>query len=114
MEDITNTNTSSPSSSASPSSSTQLSAANRKLSDDERRTRRIFVHLQGLCVTDEARKSLDEFQVAYERKLAGKGGGGGGVAEKGKAVVAKGGGAGTGVAEAKGAGGFLDKLRGRR
>lgn len=90
----------------SPSSSNTvpLGAATRRLTDDERRTRRIFVHLQGLCVTDEARASLDAFQTAYEKVGAGAGAG----AQKGK------GGAGAKGVEAKGAGGFLEKLMGKK
>lgn len=108
MEDITHTHTSSSSSPASPSNNHQLgAAAQRKLGDDERRTRRIFVHLQGLCVTDEARASLDEFQRAWEKKEGGGGGGRRVGAEKGK-------GGGAGQAESKGAAGFLDKLMGKR
>lgn len=98
---------------SSPSSSitVPLGAATRPLTDDERRTRRIFVHLQGLCVTDEARASLDAFQTAYEKVGGGGAGAGAGAgAQKGR------GGAGAKGGEAKGAGagGFLEKLMGKK
>ena len=99
-----------PSPSSSSNNTGALGAAHRQLTDDERRTRRIFVHLQGLCVTDEARASLDAFQTAYEKVGAGggAGAGAGAKAEKGR------GGAGAKGGEAKGAGGFLEKLMGKK
>lgn len=107
MEDMLNP------SSPSSSNTLPLGAATRPLADDERRSRRIFVHLQGLCVTDEARASLDAFQTAYEK--VGRGGAGAGAgagAQKGR------GGAGAKGGEAKGAGagagGFLEKLMGKK
>lgn len=109
MEDMLNP------SSPSSSNTLPLGAATRPLTDDERRSRRIFVHLQGLCVTDEARASLDAFQTAYEKVV-----GGGGVGEAGAGAGAgaqKGrGGAGAKGGEAKGAGagGFLEKLMGKK
>ncbi len=40
--------------------------------EDERRIRRIFIHLHALCVTDEANASLAAFREAYERKMGAK------------------------------------------
>jgi hypothetical protein len=34
-----------------------------------RRTRRIFIHLDGLCETKAARESLKKFQKQYEKRL---------------------------------------------
>ena len=45
--------------------------------DDARRTRRVYIHLRSLCMTDEAKQSLDEFKVimdARERKITEGGG----------------------------------------
>lgn len=38
------------------------------LADEENRTRRIFLHLEALCKTSEARRSLRAWQVAYARR----------------------------------------------
>ena len=38
------------------------------LLDDDNRCRRIFLHLEALCVTAEARRSLHVFQQEYARK----------------------------------------------
>ena len=99
---------------SSPSSSNTLplGAATRPLADDERRSRRIFVHLQGLCVTDEARASLDAFQTAYEK--VGAGGGAGAGAGAGAQNGRGGAGAKGGEAKGAGAGGFLEKLMGKK
>ncbi|TLD28349.1 hypothetical protein PspLS_03917 [Pyricularia sp. CBS 133598] len=39
------------------------------LEDEENRCRRIFLHLESLCVTREARTSLHAFQQLYARKM---------------------------------------------
>lgn len=36
--------------------------------DEARRHRRIFIHLRGLCVTDAARDSLEEFRTFWEER----------------------------------------------
>ena len=36
--------------------------------DEENRCSRIFSHLESLCATAEARRSLHEFQLAYARR----------------------------------------------
>ncbi|KAK3381739.1 hypothetical protein B0H63DRAFT_546388 [Podospora didyma] len=38
------------------------------LTNDDSRCRRVFVHLEALCVTDEARQSLREWQQDYARR----------------------------------------------
>ncbi len=50
------------------------SGDNTKVNDDEeeRRVRRIFIHLQALCITDEAKSSLSAFREVYERKTVGR------------------------------------------
>ena len=35
----------------------------------ERRTRRVFIHLNSLCTTEEARASLAEFKKQYEERI---------------------------------------------
>ncbi|TDZ30399.1 hypothetical protein C8035_v002496 [Colletotrichum spinosum] len=40
----------------------------RAVSEDDRRCRRVFHHLDSLCATDEARKSLYAWQTGYARK----------------------------------------------
>ncbi|KAI1416382.1 hypothetical protein F5Y13DRAFT_177531 [Hypoxylon sp. FL1857] len=42
-----------------------ITAAN--LTDDDMRDLRIFMHLEGVCTTDDARDSLYDFQAAYAR-----------------------------------------------
>lgn len=37
---------------------------------EERLSKRVFTHLEALCMTNEARKSLKAFQQAYARKFA--------------------------------------------
>jgi len=44
--------------------------------DDNRRYHRVFMHLQSLCETDEARESLRHFQHWWEAKRAKEYGGG--------------------------------------
>lgn len=39
-----------------------------RLEDEENRTRRVFLHLEALCTTSEARKSLRAWQQAYARR----------------------------------------------
>ena len=36
--------------------------------DDAPRTQRIYIHLRNMCMTDEARKSLDLFRTAMEER----------------------------------------------
>ncbi|KAA6412783.1 MAG: hypothetical protein FRX48_03775 [Lasallia pustulata] len=52
--------------------------------NDERRTRRVFVHLNSLCQTDQAKASLAAFREAYMARMREDGGWEGG---KGKAKV---------------------------
>ncbi|KAI0839641.1 hypothetical protein F5Y06DRAFT_302842 [Hypoxylon sp. FL0890] len=42
--------------------------AAENLTDEDKRDRRIFMHLEGLCTTDEARNSLYSFQEDYARR----------------------------------------------
>jgi len=49
------------------SSPTHLS---HPMHDDNRRYHRVFMHLQSLCETDEARESLRQFQHLWEAKRA--------------------------------------------
>lgn len=42
------------------------------LNDDEERCRRVFVHLEAFCATDEARRSLRHWQQDYARKTGRK------------------------------------------
>lgn len=45
-------------------------AANAELLlDDDERCKRVFIHLEAFCATDEARKSLFAFQQEYARKM---------------------------------------------
>ena len=65
-----------PSPSPAPSFSSTESL-NQPMHDDARRTRRVYIHLRSLCMTDEAKQSLDEFKVimdARERKITEGGG----------------------------------------
>ncbi|KAH9907540.1 hypothetical protein F4778DRAFT_799840 [Xylariomycetidae sp. FL2044] len=39
------------------------------LSDEDNRAKRIFLHLEAMCMTSEARKSLHEWQQAYARSV---------------------------------------------
>lgn len=41
--------------------------ATQKIDDQDKRSIRVFLHLQGLCTTSEARKSLWEFQLLFAR-----------------------------------------------
>lgn len=43
---------------------------NHGMHDEERRVRRVFIHLNSLCITDEARSSLAEFKVRFEARVA--------------------------------------------
>ncbi|KAL2048684.1 hypothetical protein N7G274_000596 [Stereocaulon virgatum] len=64
----------SPSPAPSFSSTDSLS---QPMHDDARRTRRVYIHLRSLCMTDEAKQSLDDFKTmmdARERKIAEGGG----------------------------------------
>jgi hypothetical protein len=36
------------------------------MNDEVRRNRRVFIHLRNLCMTDEAKESLDEFMTKVE------------------------------------------------
>lgn len=47
--------------------SSSIKAA-ENLTDEDKRDRRVFAHLEGLCTTDEARASLYEFQEAFARR----------------------------------------------
>ncbi|KAK0702897.1 hypothetical protein B0T21DRAFT_405523 [Apiosordaria backusii] len=38
------------------------------LTDDDARCRRVFVHLEAMCVTETARESLRQWRIAYARK----------------------------------------------
>ena len=40
--------------------------------DEDRRIKRVFVHLDALCVTAAARKSLWDFQLAFARAKQNK------------------------------------------
>lgn len=40
------------------------------MENEEKRCRRAFIHLEALCLTDEAKKSLWEFQQSYARQVA--------------------------------------------
>lgn len=42
------------------------------LLDDDERCKRVFVHLEAFCATDEARKSLRSWQQGYARKSGRK------------------------------------------
>ena len=57
--------------------------------DDERRTRRVFVHLNSLCQTEVARESLAAFKAKYEKRVEDEEGMEGGkvVSGKGKGKV---------------------------
>lgn len=47
-----------------------MHAADAKLLlDDDERCKRVFVHLEAFCATDEARRSLFAFQQEYARKM---------------------------------------------
>lgn len=37
--------------------------------NDERRIKRVFLHLNSLCVTEEAKESLEKFRVLYEKRM---------------------------------------------
>lgn len=37
--------------------------------DDERRIKRVFIHLNSLCATEEAKASLEKFRVLYEKRI---------------------------------------------
>ena len=37
--------------------------------DDNRRNRRVFIHLKALCSTDEARQSLKGFKLRFDNRL---------------------------------------------
>ena len=37
--------------------------------DDDRRIRRVFIHLKSLCTTEEAKDSLEAFKKAYEARM---------------------------------------------
>lgn len=37
--------------------------------DDERRIKRVFIHLNSLCATEEAKASLETFRVLYEKRM---------------------------------------------
>lgn len=37
--------------------------------EEERRNRRVFLHLEALCLTSEARRSLKAFQTIFARKI---------------------------------------------
>ncbi|KAL9122843.1 MAG: hypothetical protein Q9187_000600 [Circinaria calcarea] len=37
--------------------------------DDGRRMKRVFIHLNSLCVTEEAKESLEKFRVLYEKRM---------------------------------------------
>ncbi len=54
------------------SSEVNRHAVSHKVQDEDRRIRRVFIHLSSLCLTEEAKASLKEFQMAYEAK-EGKG-----------------------------------------
>jgi hypothetical protein len=46
------------------------SAIDRSLAEDEeRRTKKVFLHLEALCVTNEAKKSLWEWQLGFARQM---------------------------------------------
>jgi hypothetical protein len=46
------------------------SAIDRSIAEDEeRRTKKVFLHLEALCVTNEAKKSLWEWQLAFARRM---------------------------------------------
>jgi len=50
----------------SPSTESEPSSSSR---GEERLSKRVFTHLDALCITSEARKSLKAFQQAYARKF---------------------------------------------
>ena len=37
--------------------------------DEDNRARRVFLHLEALCVTNEAKKSLHTWQHSYARRM---------------------------------------------
>ncbi|KAK8111375.1 uncharacterized protein PG998_007832 [Apiospora kogelbergensis] len=59
--------TSSTSSTASNRTSTELDAT--LLMDEDNRARRVFLHLEALCITNEAKKSLHTWQYNYARRM---------------------------------------------
>ncbi|KAK3995324.1 hypothetical protein QBC44DRAFT_260481, partial [Cladorrhinum sp. PSN332] len=46
----------------------QRQALASNLEDDDARCKRVFIHLEALCVTEEARESLKRWQAGYARK----------------------------------------------
>ena len=59
--------TSSTSSTASIRASRELDAT--LLMDEDNRARRVFLHLEALCITNEAKKSLHTWQYSYARRM---------------------------------------------
>ena len=65
---------------AAPSPSPSFSSTdslNQPMHDEARRNRRVYIHLRSLCMTDEAKESLDSFKAMMEereRKMAEGGG----------------------------------------
>ncbi|MCJ1472774.1 hypothetical protein MMC13_001423 [Lambiella insularis] len=49
---------------------TSAQNSNHGMHNEDRRMRRVFIQLNSLCVTDEARASLAEFKVRYEARVA--------------------------------------------
>src|SRR5208282_653547 len=39
------------------------------IEDEEKRCKRVFIHLEALCVTNEARESLWKWQLQYARQI---------------------------------------------
>ncbi|ORY61630.1 uncharacterized protein BCR38DRAFT_487378 [Pseudomassariella vexata] len=64
--------TSSSSTTASPNTTGQLNARNsidaEMLENEENRCRRVFLHLEALCTTSEAKRSLHAWQQSYARR----------------------------------------------
>ena len=70
-------NTRDPTSPSPAPSFSSTDSLSQPMHDDARRTRRVYIHLRSLCMTDEAKQSLDEFKTmmdARERKIAEGGG----------------------------------------
>ncbi|KAI9846543.1 MAG: hypothetical protein M1830_007442 [Pleopsidium flavum] len=67
MEDISDSSTTLCTDSSSHTNHHPMSP---KVDDEERRIRRVFIHLNSLCLTEEAKASLREFQIAFEKKEA--------------------------------------------
>ncbi|KAL8832030.1 MAG: hypothetical protein Q9191_000523 [Dirinaria sp. TL-2023a] len=77
--------------------------------DDNRRYRRVFVTLYGLCDTEEARASLREFQGTWEQRRLREIGGARPVAVSGYGGIYAGGGGGYGTGETAAAGKVKEK-----